>query len=86
MPLRFRLSALCWISLCLVPLFAVELSAQPPAAAGQMRRQLQTRFEATSPDVGESLPDVSLFDADGKPFHLRNLKGDYTVLVFGCLT
>ncbi len=48
--------------------------------------QLQRRFESSSPAVGESLPDVSLFDADGQPIHLKNLKGNYTVLVFGCLT
>jgi len=32
------------------------------------------------------LPDVSGFTADGEPLSLRALKGDYKVLVFGCLT
>ncbi len=59
--------------------------AQPPSSES-MRARLQRRFDATSPDVGEPLPDVTLFDADGKPFSLRRLKEHYTVLVFGCLT
>jgi len=59
--------------------------AQPPAAES-MRARLQQRFDSTSPDVGEPLPDVTVFDADGKPFALRRLKDHYTVLVFGCLT
>jgi hypothetical protein len=32
------------------------------------------------------LPDVSGFDASGGVIRLRDLKGHYTVLVFGCLT
>ena len=59
--------------------------AQPPSPES-MRARLQRRFDATSPDVGEPVPDVTLFDADGKPFSLRRLKEHYTVLVFGCLT
>ena len=50
------------------------------------REQVRIRFAARSPKVGELLPDVSAFDADGKPFKLSSLKGQYTVLVFGCLT
>lgn len=38
------------------------------------------------PAVGDVLPDVSAYDADGKSFKLRSVKGKYTVLVFGCLT
>jgi peroxiredoxin len=44
------------------------------------------RFDSASPKLGEPLPDVSGFTADGKPLSLRALKGDYKVLVFGCLT
>jgi hypothetical protein len=38
------------------------------------------------PQVGEALPDVEARDQQGRPFHLRALKGHFTVLVFGCLT
>lgn len=50
------------------------------------REQVRNRFAARSPKVGQLLPDVSAYDADGKPFKLSSLKGQYTVLVFGCLT
>lgn len=40
----------------------------------------------SAPKIGDSLPEVSAFDADGKEFNLSSLKGHYTVLVFGCLT
>ena len=36
--------------------------------------------------AGESLPEVSGYDEEGKPFHLRQLKGKHAVMVFGCLT
>ncbi len=36
--------------------------------------------------TGDPLPDVTLYDADGKQFKLSRLKGQYSVLVFGCLT
>jgi hypothetical protein len=39
------------------------------------------------PLQGKELPEVSGFDADGEPFAIRDkLKGQHTVLVFGCLT
>ena len=43
-------------------------------------------FEASAPKIGELLPDVAGFDADGNEFRLRSLRGHYSVLVFGCLT
>lgn len=49
-------------------------------------RVLEVRFEREAPQIGDPLPDVTAFDADGNEFHLRSLKGNYTVLVFGCLT
>jgi Ca2+-binding EF-hand superfamily protein len=36
--------------------------------------------------VGSILPDISIYDADGKRFEMSRLKGTYSVLVFGCLT
>jgi len=42
---------------------------------------------AEFPRVGDTLPDVTAIDENGKPFPLREkLKGKRTVLVFGCLT
>ena len=39
-----------------------------------------------APGVGDSLPDVQVYLSDGTPFSTGELKGNYTVLVFGCLT
>ena len=51
-------------------------------------RQMATRrFEATAPAVGEPLPELSVYDADGKERRLGELlQGHYTVIVLGCLT
>ena len=43
-------------------------------------------FAEKDPRVGETLPAVSAFDEQGQPFDLDQLKGKYSVLVFGCLT
>ena len=48
-------------------------------------QRLQSRFES-APGVGQPLPNVKVYDSGGKPVALSSLKGQYTVLVFGCLT
>lgn len=50
------------------------------------RDGVQQRFRASGLRTGEAFPDVSIYDADGKPFRTGDLKGRYTVLVTGCLT
>ena len=35
---------------------------------------------------GDTFPQVEVFDAAGKPFSTKSLKGKYTVVVNGCLT
>ncbi|MGB0579769.1 MAG: hypothetical protein ACPGVU_08730 [Limisphaerales bacterium] len=43
--------------------------------------------QGSMPRVGETMPDVSAFDSNGKPFSLRQkTKGRHAVIVFGCLT
>lgn len=55
---------------------------QRPRRAGP-----EADFPASFPlKIGDALPNVSGYDSAGKPFPLQNLKGHYTVLVFGCLT
>ena len=36
--------------------------------------------------VVERLPDLTIYDSDGQPFHLNSLRGSYAVLVYGCET
>ena len=38
------------------------------------------------PKVGTTLPEVAVFDEQGREFSTRALRGHYSVLVFGCLT
>ena len=62
-------------------------SKQRPARSGISAAQvLATRFDRAAPQIGDPLPDVTGLDAEGHEFPLRNLKGHYTVLTFGCLT
>ena len=36
--------------------------------------------------LGQNLPDLTIFDEQGGKFRLADVKGKYTVIVFGCLT
>lgn len=38
------------------------------------------------PSGGDLLPSVRVYDEAGQPFSTDQLRGQYTVLVFGCLT
>ena len=38
------------------------------------------------PAPGSPLPEVVVYDEDGREFSLTELRGEYAVLVFGCLT
>ena len=46
----------------------------------------RNRVSFQIPKVGGALPEVSLWDQQGRPFSTKTLKEHYTVLVFGCLT
>lgn len=39
-----------------------------------------------SPTIGDKLPDLTVYTADGKELNTSSLRGHYTVLAFGCLT
>lgn len=64
----------------------LTIASQPVFAQPSARNQLQSGFNAKAPAIGAELPDASGYTADGEPFNLRDLRGEYTVLVFGCLT
>ena len=59
---------------------------RPGSSQGGSGRSQLANFGRKAPQVGEQLPDITLFRADGSPLKLRDLKGHYSVLVFGCLT
>ncbi|MCZ6600238.1 MAG: hypothetical protein O7A07_05300 [Acidobacteria bacterium] len=48
---------------------------------------LKERFAAAAPDVGQQVPDISVYSASGEKVSFRDLvEGHYSVVVFGCLT
>jgi len=49
-------------------------------------RQPSAQFPQVTRLVGEQLPDINVVDAAGKSISTSDLRGKYTVLVFGCLT
>ncbi len=53
--------------------------------ANRMERSNQ-RFLEVDPKVGDPLPDATGYLEDRQPVSLSDLKGSYTVIVFGCLT
>ena len=63
-------------------------SPQPPFGGGaDVARQVGQRFERTAPKVGELMPNLQIYDADGKAIWLHDvLKGHPSVLILGCLT
>ncbi|MGB2861803.1 MAG: redoxin family protein [Sedimentisphaerales bacterium] len=44
------------------------------------------RLASSGLEIGKPFPSVKIVDADGKEFSTEQLKGNYTVLVAGCLT
>jgi len=43
-------------------------------------------LERAGLNVGQQMPDVTVYDENGEKFPLSRAKGKHTVLVFGCLT
>jgi cytochrome oxidase Cu insertion factor (SCO1/SenC/PrrC family) len=74
-----------------VLLCATAFSQEPSESAAEEKpeqpRQIVIRvFNETSPEIGQPIPAVACFDETGERFQLRQLKGQYSVLMFGCLT
>jgi hypothetical protein len=60
-------------------------------AAAQNRQKKASRmveqFNLGSPETGEVIPDLYGYDDNGKEINLKEtMQGQYTVIVFGCLT
>ena len=69
---------------CALGLVAMAV-AQPGDANG--RGMLMSHFEARSPAVGELMPNLPVYDRDGRESDLLAvLNGRFTVLILGCLT
>lgn len=67
-------------------LLALPLLAQQGRQNGSPRGEMMSRFSQAAPEIGQKLPRLEAFDSKGNPWNTDQLKGKYTVLVFGCLT
>ena len=68
-------------------LATAALSQPPFGSDGDVARQVGQRFERTAPKVGEQMPNLQIYDADGKEIWLHDaLRGHPSVLILGCLT
>lgn len=77
------------IRLAVAPTGDESSAADESSAQAQFnpRQRATARFEATAPAIGERLPDLMVFDTDGKELQLGELlRKHYTVIVLGCLT
>ena len=59
--------------------------AQPPQTPREGSPNAR-RAGGQLPKVGAMVPEITLYDAGGKEFSTTGLRGQYSVLVFGCLT
>ena len=57
----------------------------PAKAAGQGKKN-EEDFVKEKPAVGDTMPDLTVYSPDGKEVKTSSLRGQYTVLTFGCLT
>ncbi len=71
----------CYLSVSL----ALVLAGLPAPARAQVR-QTDEEFARAKPAVGDALPELVVYDPDGKEVKTASLRGHYTVLTFGCLT
>jgi cytochrome oxidase Cu insertion factor (SCO1/SenC/PrrC family) len=73
-------------SFTLLATSAMFAQDNPDRREGNPRERVNRQFDAGAPKLGEPLPDIAGLNEDGQQFRLSNPKGQYTVLVFGCLT
>ncbi len=57
-----------------------------PVRAQMRQQQSEEAFVKNKPTIGDPLPDLIVYDPDGKEVKTATLRGHYTVLTFGCLT
>lgn len=70
---------LVWLGLVGLVMLAV------PGARGQ-NPQSDEQFARSKPTIGDLLPDLKVYNPEGKEVATSSLRGHYTVLTFGCLT
>ena len=67
--------------------FVTAAAAQRPGDSYGPRQEAEERFERTAPKIGEQMPNLQIYDAEGKEIWLHDaLTGHPSVLILGCLT
>ena len=75
------------IATCSLLGIALASAAAAQPAGGGAAQAVAGRFEQTAPDIGEQMPNLQIYDADGKEIWLHDaLRGHHSVLILGCLT
>jgi hypothetical protein len=75
---RFSSVWVAWVGLFL----AAPLWGQP----GRNETDAARAFVKKSPTLGEPFPELTAYDIEGKSFDLSGLRGNVTVVTFGCMT
>jgi cytochrome oxidase Cu insertion factor (SCO1/SenC/PrrC family) len=57
-----------------------------PVREQSPRENVIVEFNRLAPLVGQPIGSVKVLDAEGRSFDLSGMHGQYTVVVFGCLT
>ena len=65
---------------------ALAVCAFQIEALSQGNPKRDEEFVKAKPAIGDVLPRLTVDTPDGQPFDMAQLDGQYTVLVFGCLT
>ena len=79
------MKSLVW-ALLAITLLPANVALGQPGQRPSGREGVMQSFDRKSPAVGEQLPDLKAYNAAGETIRLGELRGHYTVLVFGCLT
>ena len=76
-----RLSSRFVLALSAAAFFpATAALAQPSKAKNE------ADFTKAKPTIGDTIPELTVYDPSGKEVKTSSLRGQHVVLVFGCLT
>ena len=87
--LHFKIGVFLLLTLGLLVMFSPRPVEREGGPGGQREGRLgamRDRFEASGLEAGSAYPEVGIYDAQGRPFDTKSLKGHFTVVVSGCLT
>ena len=62
------------------------LAAGLAGTAQAQNRGMPSMLREGSPQIGETIPNSSIFSEAGEPIQIHQLAGKFKVIVFGCLT